>query len=134
MATFHLRNEIVFRAPNRVGLLADVSERLSGYRVNVLAVRGYEEDGTGVILVYPDDSRAAADALEGLEGEVSTLPVIVADIPNRPGELAAIARALSNANIGVNQVHATSSPESDRGLVVLETSNNIAALEVLQKT
>ena len=133
MATYHLRNEIVFRAPNRVGLLADVAERLAGHGVNVLAVRGYEEGDTGVVLAYPDDSRAAAEALANLEGVAASLPVIVAEVANEPGALAAIALALSNASIDISQVHATTPAECGQALIVLETSNNVAALEVLQK-
>jgi hypothetical protein len=132
MATFHVRNELVFRAPTRIGLLADVCERLAGHGVGVLALRGYEEDGDGVILVYPDDSRLAKEALDELVGTVSVLPVIVAEGPNRAGELAAIARALTNANINILQVHVTAAPGSAPAMYVLQTSNDVAALEALQ--
>jgi hypothetical protein len=133
MATFHIRNEVVFRAPNRVGLLADVAEYLAGRDINVLALRGYEEGDTGVVLVYTDDSRLAVDALATLDGEVSSFPVIIAEVANEPGQLAAIARILTNANIDIVQAHATTGKGSDRAMVVLQTSNDVAALEALQK-
>jgi hypothetical protein len=133
MATFSLRNELVFRAPARIGLLADVTDRLAGHGVDILAVRAYEEDRTGVVLVYPDDSRAAAEALEGLDGEVATIRMIVAEVPNRPGQLAAISRALADANIDISQVHATVAAGCDTATIVIGTSDDVAALEVLQK-
>lgn len=133
MATFHVRNQIVVRAPTRVGLLTDVTDRLEGAGVNVLSVRGYDEGDEGVILIYPDDSRLAMQALGLVEGSVSTRPLIVAEVPNKPGQLAAIARALSNENINISQVQATTTPGCAEALIVLETSNDVHAIDILQK-
>ncbi len=133
MATFHVRNQIVFRAPTRVGLLSDVAERLEGAGVNVLAVRGYEEGDEGVVLIDPDDSRAAMEALATLDGRAATMPMIVAEVPNTPGQLAAVALTLSNANVNVSQLYATASPGCAEALIVLDTSDNVRALEALQK-
>jgi hypothetical protein len=132
MAKFHVRNQIVFRAPARVGLLADVTDRLEGKAVNILAVRGYDEGDEGVVLIYPDDSRMAEEALATLEGTVRTVPMIVGEVANTPGQLAAISRALANANINIIQVHSTTSDCSDARLVI-ETSDDVRALDVLQK-
>jgi hypothetical protein len=133
MATFNLRNELVFRAPDRIGLLSDVADRLLGHGVNVLALRGYEEEGEAVVLVYADDSQLARRALEELDGETGAAPAIVARVPNRPGELAAITSALSNANIEITQVYATTFPECDEAVIVMHTANDVRAIDVLQK-
>lgn len=131
MAKFVLRNEILFRAPTRVGLLADVTEKLFGKGVNVLAIRAYDEGVDGVFLIFVDDSRMAADALSSLDGTVKTVPVISAIVPNTPGELAGISRALANADINVTQVHATTT-DAPMAEIVLDTDDNVAALDVLQ--
>jgi hypothetical protein len=132
MAAIHLREQVVFRAPTRVGLLADVTDRLVAKGVNVLAIRGYDEaGGMGVLIIFPDDSRLAIEALETLDGDVGTMPMLVAELPNAPGELAEIARALVNANLNVSQIHATASADCDRMLVMLETSNDVAAMDAL---
>ncbi|HEY5540293.1 MAG TPA: ACT domain-containing protein [Coriobacteriia bacterium] len=133
MAKIVQRNEILFRAPTRVGLLADVTERLFAKGVNVLGIRAYEEDGTGVFLIFTDDSRSAAQAIETLgEGVVSSIPVIAALLPNEPGQLAAVARALANADINITQVHATTT-DAPTAEVVLSTSDNIRAMDALQQ-
>ena len=133
MATFNLRNELIFRAPDRVGLLTDIADRLLGHGVNVLALRGYEEDGMATVLVYADDSRLAYKALQDLDGETGDAPAIIARVPNRPGELAAITRALSNADIDITQVYATTFPECGEAVIVLHTANDIRAIDVLEK-
>lgn len=132
MAKIHLRSEILFRAPTRIGLLADVTERLFAEGVNILGIRAYEEDETGVFLIYASDSRAASDALEPLGGKISTTQVISAEVPNVPGQLAAIAGALANADINILEVHATATDASTVG-IVLQTADNIRAIDLLQE-
>ena len=133
MAKIVQRSEILFRAPTRVGLLADVSERLFAKGVNVLGIRAYEEDGTGVFLIFTDDSRAATEALETLgEGHVGAIPVIAALVPNDPGQLAQIARVLASADINIVQVHATTT-DAPMAEVVLTTDDNIRAMDALMR-
>jgi hypothetical protein len=64
---------------------------------------------------------------------VSELPVIVAEVADRPGALAALTRALTNANLDIVQLHATTAPGCDTATIVLQTSNDVAALEALQQ-
>jgi len=131
MAKFVLRNEILFRSPTRVGLLADVTEKLFAKSVNVLGIRAYDEGETGVFLIFADDSRLAAQALEPLEGTIKTVSVISAIVPNSPGQLAEISRALANADLNVSQVHSTTT-DAPMAEIVLDTSDNVTALAVLQ--
>lgn len=132
MAKIHLRSEILFRAPTRIGLLADVTERLFAEGVNILGIRAYEEDETGVFLIYASDSRAASEAIEPLGGKISTTQVISAEVPNVPGQLAAIAGALANADINILEVHATATDAPTVG-IVLQTADNIRAIDLLQE-
>ncbi len=133
MATFSLCNELIFSTADRVGLLTDGADRLLGNGVNVLALRGHEEGGTAVVHVYAEDSRLARRALEELDGETGATPVIVARVPNRPGQLAVITRALSEAGIGITQVYASTFPECDEAVIVLHTANDIRAIDVLER-
>jgi hypothetical protein len=45
--------------------------------------------------------------------------VVVAEVPNMPGELAAIARVLADNDITVSQVFATSVDDADKVMMVL---------------
>jgi hypothetical protein len=132
MAKIHLRSEILFRAPTRIGLLADVTERLFAKDVNILGIRAYEEDDTGVFLIYASDSRAASEALELLGGTISTMQVVSAEVPNTPGQLAAIAGALANADINIVEVYATAT-DAPTVEIVLQTADNIRAIDLLQE-
>ena len=68
-----------------------------------------------------------------LDGETGAAPVIIARVRNRPEELAAITRALSNANVEITQAYATTFSECDEAVIVLHTANDVRAIDVLQK-
>ena len=133
MAKIQLRNETVFRTPSHVGLLAEVTERLYAKNVNVLGIRAYDEGSIGVFLIYSDDSRLAAEALELLpDGHITSSAIISAEVPNVPGHLAKLSRALADADINVLEVHATTT-DAPTAEIVIDTDDNISAIDVLEK-
>jgi len=132
MTTVQLRNELVLRAPNRVGLLADITEHLYAKSINVLGIRAYEEGGIGVFLIFPDNSRLAAEALETIpDATISATSVITAEVPNDRGQLAAVSRALADADIDVKQLLMIAG-DAPTAQIVVDTADNVAALAVLQ--
>jgi hypothetical protein len=131
MAKVELRNEIEFKAPTRVGLLADVTEALSEAGVNILSIGAYDKGATGEFLMVTSNNKLAFAALEKLGGEVDLQPVVVAEVPNRPGELAIIARRLADNGINVTQVYATS-VDAPTVMVVISASCEIDVLKLLE--
>ena len=132
MAKAELRNEILFKAPTRVGLLADVSEALHKAGVNIIAIGAYDKGEMAEFLLLTSDNRLTNDALAPLGGEVGLAPVVVAEVENRPGELALIARRLSDAGINVAQIHATSTDAPTMTIVML-TSEETRVIDLLRE-
>ena len=127
-----IRNEIVLRAPNRVGLLAEVTERLYAKSVSVLAIRAYEEGDEGVFLIFAESSKLATDALEMVaDATISATTVVIVDRPNDRGQLAAVSRALADAEIDVKEIHMTAG-DSPIAHMVINTEDNVAALAALE--
>ncbi len=121
MAKAELRNEIMFKAPTHVGLLAEVTEALHRAGVNILAIGAYDKGDMAEFLLLTSDNRLTGDALAPLGGEVTLAPVVVAEVDNRPGTLAVIARRLADAGINVAQIHGTSTDAPTMTLVLLTT-------------
>ena len=131
MATVQLRNEILFKAPTRVGLLADVTEALKAAGVNILAIGAYDKGDMGEFLMITSNNKDAFAALEKLGGEIDMTSVVVAEVPNEPGELAVIARRLADHDINVGQVYATS-VEAPTVMIVLRTACEIDVVKLLE--
>jgi hypothetical protein len=135
MAKVVQRNEIVFRAPARVDLLADVTDRLFARNLNLLGIRVYEEDGEGVIHLYTNDSRQTIRVLEEMgEGEVACRYVLAALVPNNPGELAELSRVISNADINIAEVTMTTTNDAHDAEIVMTTSDNVRAMDAIEQT
>ena len=133
MPKIQIRNEVMFKAPTRVGLLADVSEKLNAAGVNILAIGAYDKGDNGEFLMITDNNRLAYEALGGLGGEMDMQSVVVAEVPNRPGELAAIARKLAEHDINVSQVFATSVDGADTVMIVLTATCEVDVVALLQE-
>lgn len=135
MARVELRNEIMYKAPTHVGLLAEVAEALHAAGVNITAIGAYDKGDTGEFLMLTSNNRLAGDALKALGGELSLIPVVVAEVPNKPGELALIARRLADAGINVAQIHATATDaatEAPTVMIVMLTGDETKVIELLQ--
>ena len=133
MAKVEIRNEVMFKAPTRVGLLADVTEALSKAGVNILAIGAYDKGDAGEFLMITSNNKLAYEALAGLGGEADMQSVVVAEVPNTPGELAAIARKLAAHDINVGQVYATSVDGADTVTIVLTAACEIDVVKLLEE-
>lgn len=127
-----LRNEILFKAPTRVGLLADVTTALHEAGVNILAIGAYDKGDTGEFLMITSDNRLAGEALASLGGEIDIAPVVVAYVPNTPGELAKIARRIADGGFNIAQIHATTT-DSDTAMLVLRTEHEVQVVDLLSQ-
>ena len=132
MAKVQIRNEVMFKAPTRVGLLADVTEKLNAAGVNILAIGAYDKGDNGEFLMITSNNKLAYEALAKLDGEMDLQSVIVAEVPNEPGELAAIARVLADNDINVSQVFATSIDGAEKVMIVLTATCEIDVLGLLE--
>jgi hypothetical protein len=132
MARVQIRNEVLFKAPTRVGLLAEVAEALNDAGVNILAIGAYDKGDMGEFLMITSNNKLAYEALDRLDGESDMRSVVVAEVPNQPGELAAIARVLADNNINVSQVFATSVDDVDKVMLVLTAACEVDVVGLLE--
>jgi hypothetical protein len=86
----------------------------------------------GEFLMITNNNKLAYEALSHLGGEMDMQSVIVAEVPNKQGELAAIARKLADHGVNVEQVYATSVDGTDTVMVVMTASCEIDAVELLE--
>ncbi len=122
--------EILFRAPTRVGLLADVTGALAAGAVNIGALALYDKDGYSEFLMVTTDEAATMQVLRKMNGEVSVSDVVIVNVSNTPGALARMTTALAEESIDIAQLWATTG-DGSRAMVVMHTANDEKAVRVL---
>jgi hypothetical protein len=132
MAKVQIRNEVVFRAPTRVGLLADVTEALNDAGVNILAIGAYDKGDNGEFLMITSNNKLAYEALTPLGGEMDMQSVLVVELPNVPGELAYIAGILAEHRINVSQIFGSSIDGDEKMLIVLTAACEADVIKLLE--
>lgn len=130
MPKVELRNEILFKAPTRVGLLAEVTEALSAAGVNIYGIGAYDKGDMGEFLLLTSNNRATGEALAELGGSIDLTPVVVAEVSNVPGTLAKVARTIADAGINISQIHATT-VDAPTAMIVLRTDDEARVVELL---
>ncbi len=133
MIRAHMRNEVLYEAPARVGLLADVTEALHSSGVNVLAMGACDRGDMGEFLLITDNNTAALKALQELGGEVDLAPVVIVEVANEPGAFARIARRLAEHEINVSQVHATTRADAPTATIVLRSTSELDIVRLLEE-
>jgi hypothetical protein len=96
-----MANQFVVQLTNRPGGLATLSEALAARGVDLRAIGGGGIGDIGhIILTASDDEETKAVLDEGgytyIEGES-----ILAEVPDRPGGMATLARALADAGVNI---------------------------------
>lgn len=130
MAKVELRNEILFKAPTRVGLLAELTEALAEAGVNIFGIGAYDKGDMGEFLLLTSNNRATGEALAALGGTIDLAPVVVVEVANTPGTLAKIARKIADAKINISQIHATT-VDAPTAMIVLRTDDEAHVVELL---
>jgi hypothetical protein len=93
---------------DRPGALADLGDATGGANINIEGICGTTSGGKGEIHILVEDADATREALEGAGMEVSgDRDVVVTEVEDRPGTMAAVARKLGDAGVNVEFVYTT---------------------------
>ncbi|HEY3524365.1 MAG TPA: ACT domain-containing protein [Candidatus Limnocylindrales bacterium] len=96
-----MANQFVVQLKNEPGALANLAETLAARGVDLRAIGGGGIGGSGHVIMTTADDDATRGVLEDggytfVEGES-----ILAEVPDRPGGMAEISRALADAGVNV---------------------------------
>lgn len=106
-------NAFIVEIENRAGQLSRIVGALGDAGVNITTGAGIGLSDTGGFGFLTDDEGAATEALHAAAIPFKTIEVVVANVPNEPGGLAAAARRLSGAGVNVQFVVPTSIGSTD---------------------
>ena len=92
------------RIDNRIGALAAVCEVLSGRGINIKAIATELMPDRGVIKFITSDELVTRHALKEAGFNFSEYEIVPVKLKDEPGELAKLARGLSNLNIDIESI------------------------------
>jgi hypothetical protein len=129
----NLGKELVVTAPNKVGILADISKIMADHGINIEGVAGYAANNEAKIMLVSDDELRAKDALvKAGYGNCKESEVIVLDMVNKPGALKGVTAKLAAEKIDLRYVYGTACPSGCPARMILATSDNEKALVLLK--
>jgi hypothetical protein len=131
-----LGKEIAVAVINEIGALARITSFLVNHGINIEAIAGYAAeigDQAGLIFMT-NNNPAAIEALvkSGYE-DIEERDVIVVEVENRPGALKNISEILAQNGINISYIYATTCTGGCPTKIVLSTSDNNKAFEILGK-
>ena len=132
-------NEVRVFAENKPGKLSAIAECLGGAGIDILALELADEGQFGVFKILTAEPQRARDALAGCGMTVAFNRVAVIDIPDRPGGLVQLAKALESSGLNVTDAYGCIIERGKRAVFVvkgeyleaIESAARAAGLEVL---
>jgi hypothetical protein len=129
-----LVKEIIVKAENKRGVLADISKMMAEHGISIEAMAGYvTPDNDANLMLVTDDERRAVDALKasGYESIYET-EVVYVEAENKSGALKVISDCLADANIDIRYNYGSTSSGATYARMVLGTSDNEKAVVALE--
>jgi hypothetical protein len=101
-----VRKDLVIIPEDTPGVLATLGELLGEAGINIEAISAFTGRGRGIVHVLVDQADEALEVLQAADIEVSAARrVVVATLPDSPGELGAACRKLADAEINIEQAY-----------------------------
>jgi hypothetical protein len=125
-------NQFVVQLSNRPGGLATLSEALAARGVDLRAIGGGGIGDIGHIILTASDDLTTREVLEAgrytfIEGES-----ILAEVPDRPGGMATLARALADAGVNILG-HLFLGRWGDRAMFAFVVDDPVTARPILER-
>lgn len=125
-----LCKEINATVANKVGLLADATDKVKEAGVNITGLCAWVEGDKGHLRMITSDNDKVCQALSPLMETCEMDEAVVVKAANTPGALNEIARKLADAGVNINLVYATVTDEPE-ATVILKTTDNAKAAQIL---
>lgn len=121
----NLGKEIVVKAKNKVGIMADLSKLLADHGVNIEGVAGYVQGDEASLMIVTSDNLRACDAIKKKGySNVTEKEIVMVELENKPGALKVLAAKLAQDGIDIKYIYGTTCLEGCSARIVMSTTNN----------
>ena len=121
-------NELRIFVENRPGKLSHITELLGNAGIDILAMELADEGQFGVLKILTAEPDRAKDVLSATNVAVALGPVAVIEIPDQPGGLVKLLKAIENAQLNVTDAYGCILERGKRAAFVVK-GDNLEAIE-----
>ena len=132
MAKARKVKEISFMAPNKVGLLSEVTAAIAAGKVNITAICAYAMENKGYFMLTTDGHAKAKKALASLGVAIQEADVVEVEMSNKPGELQKVARKIADAGIDIEYMYGTAKA-GRTAACIFKTAADAKAIRLINK-
>ena len=125
-------HQITVFIENKPGTLAAVIDKLRDGNVNMLALSLNEGLDIGYLRIAVDKLAAAKKILDEAGQLVIDHTVVLLEVANEPGGLAAASDRWAKAGINIEYAYSATSPSPDRSVIVVRVNDPKRAIAVLR--
>lgn len=121
--------EIVATTPNKVGMLADITNAISDAGVNILAISAHSMGDKAKFLIVTEDNQKAIKALKDKKLDAIESDAISVSLSNKIGAAKELANKLAKAGVDLNYCYGSTGNGSE-ALFIFSTKDINKALEI----
>lgn len=115
------------------GSIVDVANVLAGNGINIMALSLADTTPKSIMRFIVNDAAYARSVLEENGFKVETSEVLVLEVPDKPGGLASVLKALTDADLSVEYLYAFSQRTGETGLIIFRIKAIDEAVKALNK-
>ena len=128
----HIRQISIF-LENKPGQLSTICRQLADADINIATLSLADTSDFGIVRMILDDHDRAKAVLEEKGHVVNVREVIAVCVPDRPGGMAEVMKALDDSEVNVEYSYAFAFHKGEKAVLVFRFSDNAKAEEALAK-
>lgn len=125
--------EFTVQMEDRPGTLGKCCRALGDRGVNILAFHSFSSEGKSAVRIIVDKLTAAKTVLDADRYTYTETEVALANLPNRPGELARAAARLGESSININYAYSGIEPGKSAPLLIFGVADAARAASILDQ-
>jgi len=118
---------------NKSGRLAEVTQVLGSHNINIRALSLADTSDFGILRLIVDKTDLAKETLKQSGFTVNKTEVVAIEVPDQPGGLARILKALDEAEVNVEYMYAFFERSAGNAVIIFRFDETESAIDVLQK-
>ena len=120
--------ELYLTTEDKVGKLQEIANAVKAQGVNIRAVSAWGTEGKAYFRLVTSNNEQAKTALQS-QGTIEEKEVIIADMPDEPGQLEAFAAKMKSACINLTHIYGTTSEPGTPVIIIFSFNNNDKSLD-----